>query len=176
MISLSRKHRMFIEAYDGDLVQAMRVAGYNGTDVYLKQKGEELLSTPLIKKGIEDRRKYIANLKDVIATREERQALWTQIMKNEDPYRKEELDPNGVPIPEGNIPLPIRLKASELLGKSEADFIDKVDVNHSVTLSDIILKSYTKDDEKTLEEIEAEYYSIEEAKQIKAPESIDDII
>lgn len=176
MLKLSQKHRVFVEAYDGDLIQAMRVAGYNGTDVYLKQKGEELLSLPLIKKAIEDRRKYVANLKEVIATREERQALWSQIMKNDDPYRKEELDPNGVPIPEGNIPLPIRLKASELLGKSEADFVEKLDVNHNVTLSDIILKSYDKDSGKSLEDIEAEYYELEEQRTLEGPDKIDDLI
>jgi hypothetical protein len=167
MMKLSDKHRMFVEAFDGDLPYAMRIAGYNGTDMYLKQKGEELLSTPLIQQAIEHRKKYVANLKETIATREERQLLWSQIMKNEDPYRKEELDENGVPIPEGNIPLPVRLKASELLGKSEADFIDKVDVNHSVTLSDIILKSYNEGETKSIEDIEAEYYAIQENRKLE---------
>lgn len=176
MLKISPKHRVFVEAFDGDVIYAMRVAGYNGSDNYLKQKGEELLSIPLIQKAIEDRKKYVANLKETIATREERQALWSLIMKNEDPYRKEELDDNGVPVPEGNIPLPIRLKASELLGKSEADFIDKVDVNHNVSLSDIILKSYDKGASKSIEEIEAEYYQLEEDKQLEAPEKIDDLI
>ena len=170
---LSPKHRMFVEAYDGDIAMAMKIAGYNGSDSYLNQKGKELLKTPLIQKALEERKKYIADLKESIATREERQLLWTQIMKNEDPYRKEEKDENGVPIPEGNIPLPIRLKASELLGKSEADFIDKVDLNHNVSLSDIILKSYDKDDSKSIEDIEAEYYSLSES--TKTP-SIDDLI
>jgi hypothetical protein len=97
-------------------------------------------------------------------------------MKNEDPYRKEELDPNGVPIPEGNIPIPIRLKASELLGKSEADFVDKVDVTQTLTLSDIILKSYDKESTKSIEDIEAEYYKMQEDKELPAPENLDDLI
>ena len=184
MLKISPKHRLFIEAFDGNVAYAMRIAGYNGTDTYLKQKGEELLSIPLIQKSIEDRKKYVANLKETIATREERQALWSQIMKNEDPYRKEEKDENGVPVAEGNIPLPVRLKASELLGKSEADFIDKVDINHNVSLSDIILKSYDKVADKSVEEIEAEYYRLEEdddeeedeEEDDQQPETIDDII
>lgn len=176
MQSLSKAHRAFVEAFDGDIVYAMRIAGYTGNDSYLQQRGNELLKTPLIQKAIEDRKKYVKGLKDAIATREERQLLWTQIMKNDDPYRKEELDENGVPIPEGNIPLPVRLKASELLGKSEADFVDKVDVNHNVTLSDIILKSYNKDDDKSIEDIEAEYYALKESKTLAPPENIDDII
>jgi phage terminase small subunit len=176
MMRLSQKHRLFVEAYEGDPIKAMRLAGFNGTDSYLNQKSKELLAMPLIQKAIEDRKSYVASLKDTIATREERQALWTQIMKNEDPYRKEEFDPNGVPIPEGNIPLPIRLKASELLGKSEADFIDKVDMNHNVSLSDIILKSYDKDSGKSIEEIEAEYYELEEQRSLEAPKNVDDLI
>lgn len=176
MQHLSKKHRVFVEAFDGDVIYAMRVAGFTGTDTYLTQKGKELLAMPLIQKAIEDRKKYLSDLKAAIATREERQLLWTQIMKNEDPYRKEELDDNGVPVPEGNIPLPIRLKASELLGKSEADFVDKVDINHNVTLSDIILKSYSTDDGRSIEDIEAEYYALEESKAIEAPEKIDDLI
>jgi hypothetical protein len=176
MERLSQKHKLFVEAYDGNLIEAMRVAGYEGSDMYLKQKGELLMEEPLIIEAIKERSKYIASLKNAIATREERQLLWTQIMKNEDPYRKEELDPNGVPIPEGNIPIPIRLKASELLGKSEADFVDKVDVTQTLTLSDIILKSYDKESTKSIEDIEAEYYKMQEDKELPAPENLDDLI
>ena len=176
MEKLSKKHRVFVEAYDGDVIQAMRVAGFTGSNSYLKQQGEKLLATPLILEAIKDRTKYIADLKSAIATREERQLLWTQIMKNEDPHRKEELDANGVPIPETNIPLPVRLKASELLGKSEADFIDKVDVTQTLTLSDIILKSYDNASTKSVEEIEAEYYKLQDDKELPAPENLDDLI
>lgn len=174
--NLSRQHRLFVEAFDGDIIYAMRIAGYNGVDSYLLKKGESLLKFPLIQKAIEDRKKYIKNMKDAIATREERQLLWTQIMKNEDPYRKEEVDDNGVPLPEGNIPLPVRLKASELLGKSEADFIEKIDVSHTVTLSDIIMKSYDNSTTKSIDEIEAEYYKVQEAKGLPTPKTVDDII
>ena len=176
MENLSKKHRIFIEAFDGDIIYAMRVAGFTGADNYLLRRGEELLKTPLIQKAIEDRKKYIKNMKDAIATREERQLLWTQIMKNQDPYRKEEVDENGIPIPESNIPLPVRLKASELLGKSEADFIEKIDVSHTVTLSDIIMKSYDNGTTKSIEEIEAEYYKIQETKGLPSPTTVDDII
>jgi hypothetical protein len=171
---LSPKQRIFVEAYDGDPIYSARVAGYVGPDSYLKQRGEELLSQPLIIEAIKERSKYMATVKNAIATREERQQLWTDIMKNQDPHRKEEVDANGIPVPEGNIPLPIRLKASELLGKSEADFVDKIDMTTNITLTDIIKQSYLPDpeDTRTLEDIEAEYYKHKESKTL----SIDDLI
>jgi hypothetical protein len=182
MQSLSKKHRLFVEAYDGDVAYAMKLAGFTGADGYLIKKGEELLRTPLIIEAIKERTKYMTDLKSTIATREERQKLWTDIMKNQDPHRREEFDANGVPIPEGNIPLPIRLKASELLGKSEADFVDKVDMSTTVSLSEIILKSYDNGSGKSLEDIEAEYMALQDRKEImdKAvqaiPESLEDLI
>jgi len=172
-MALNPRYRLFVEAYDGDETYAARIAGYTGSDRYLKEKGLALLKNPEIVEAIKERSKYLNNMKSAIATREERQKLWTDIMKNNDPHRKEELDGNGIPIPEGNIPLVTRLKASELLGKSEADFIDKIDVNHTVTLSDIILKSYEKDETKSLEDIEAEYYRLKEPQNI-VTEAIDD--
>jgi hypothetical protein len=159
--NLNKAHRLFVEAYDGDVIYACRIAGIGGasaSDAYLKKKGEELLKQPLILDAIKDRSKYILSTQHAIATREERQALWTAIMKNEDPHRKEEVDSNGVPIPEGNIPLPIRLKASELLGKSEADFVDRIDMSVQHSLSDLIQQSYQ--DDTPIEAIEAEYRRI----------------
>lgn len=159
LTKLSPAHRLFVEAFDGDLVYACRIAGIGGptsSDAYLKRRGEALLQDPLILEAIKDRSKYLLSTKHAIATREERQALWTAIMKNDDPHRKEEVDSNGVPIPEGNIPLPIRLKASELLGKSEADFVDRIDMTVQHSLSDLIQQSYQ--DDTDIETIEAEYY------------------
>jgi hypothetical protein len=56
------------------------------------------------------------------------------------------------------------LKASELLGKSEADFIEKLDVSSNVTITDIIAQSYTSDDD--LDSIEAQYKLLRERKEI----------
>jgi hypothetical protein len=162
-MALSDQHRLFVESYDGDELYAMRVAGYTGTDHSLKEKAKKLLANPSIVAAIKDRSKYIATTHKVIADREERQSLWTAIMRNEDPYHKEEKDSNGVPIPESNIPLPVRLKASELLGKSEADFIEKLDINSNVTITDIIAQSYSIEDD--IDTIEAQYRLLRERKQ-----------
>lgn len=181
MEKLSPKHRLFVEAYDGDEVFAMRAAGFTGADNYLKKRAADLLALPLIQEAIRDRSLYTAKTAAIIATREERQALWTAIMKNEDPYKKEELDQNGIPIPDGNIPLMTRLKASEMLGKSEADFVDKVDMTATHTISDLISKSYLVEDD--IDAIEATYKLLKEKKELptiefpEAPvESLEDLI
>lgn len=172
---LSQKHRIFVEAYDGDATYAARLAGFTGSDGYINQRAEELLRQPLIIEAIKERTKYMTTLKTAIATREERQQLWTDIMKNQDPHRKEEVDANGVPVPEGNIPLPIRLKASELLGKSEADFVDKIDMAVQHSLSELVMKSYKIEEAEDLdiEAIEAEYTK---QKTASLTTNIDDII
>lgn len=192
MDKLNPKQRMFVEAFDGDIPTSMRIAGYEGADGYLKKRGEELLSDPLIQEAIKHRDLYHKNMRKAIASRQERQELWSNIMKNEDPFVKEEVDANGIPIPiPKNIALPLRLKASELLGKSEADFVDKVDMNVQHSLSDIIMQSYKIEDnsekEISIEAIEAEYYRAKKANELpvmdvtdqlstEAPQSIEDLI
>jgi hypothetical protein len=160
-MGLSKKHRLFVEAFDGDEVYAMRVAGYVGADSYLKQEATSLLRRPEVKLAIEERDKYRKDTDAIVADRKERQALWTAIMRNADPHYREEKDSNGIPIPEGNIPLATRLKASELLGRSEADFIEKVDVTGNLTITDIIQRSYLEEDTEDLEAIEAQYHLLQ---------------
>ena len=41
---LSPKHRLFVEAYSGDTIQAMQVAGYVGQPAQLEARGKELLN------------------------------------------------------------------------------------------------------------------------------------
>jgi hypothetical protein len=165
LTKLKDKHRIFVEAYDGDPCHAARLAGYADSPSYLKQVTKHLLGQPLIIEAIKERSKYMTATKRAIATREERQQLWSDIMRNEDPHHKEEVDANGVPIPIGNIPLLTRMKATELLGKSEADFIDKVESTITHSLSDLVMQSYklTKEDDLSIEAIEAEYFKAKEA-------------
>lgn len=169
MKELNNKHRLFVEAYTGNNIEAMRIAGFTGTDGYLNQKAEELLADPLIMEAIKQRSKYRAKLLDTIAGREERQALWTAVMRNEDPHARKEVDPiTNVPKPLENIPLATRLKASELLGKSEQDFVDKVELTGQMTITDVITKSYklNQKDDASIEEIEAEYYRAQESRSL----------
>ena len=176
MDKLSPKHRLFVEAFAGDPIEAALIANLATTPQGLKSVSAKLMSEPLIQEALLQGSKYMDNTKKVIATREERQALWTQIMTNEDPHHKQEFDSNGVPITNTpNIPLPIRLKASELLGKSEADFVEKIDMTSRVTLTDIILGSYAADSDRSIEDIEAEYVLHKTQEKRKLEEPVDDL-
>lgn len=176
---LSQKQKLFVEAYAGDEVAAMQIAGYQGDPNYLRQQAKILLSKPKIIKALQDRTRYLVNLGTAVADREERMMMWSSIMNNHDPHKRQEFDSNGVPLPEGNIPLSVRLKASELLGKAEGDFITHIDINHNVTVSDIIQQSYHIKD-KPLEAIEAEYMEIRDKRKKEqsedTPSSLEDLI
>lgn len=161
-MGLSKREMLFVEAFDGDEIYALRIAGYTGADAYLRQLSSNLLKRPDIIEAIKHRDDFKTTTNKVIANREERQALWTSIMRNNDPYHREEVDANGIPIPEANIPIPIRLKASELLGKSEADFVEKIDINAQMTITDVIRQSYLSQDDEDIDAIEAEYNTLKE--------------
>jgi len=153
---ITKKHRLFIEAFEGNIVEAMRVSGFEGADNYLEIQGKKLLADPDIREAIDTRSKYLASTQNIIASRVERQAFWTDIMRNKDDNIRPEVNDKGVTKTPDNIPMAMRLKASELLGKSETDFIERVDVHHNLSISDVIKDAYSipMDD---LDAIEEEY-------------------
>lgn len=119
------KQQRFIDSFDGNATEAARKAGYKGNEATLAQVGAENLRKPYITKAIEKREQK--RTKGTIATREERQEFWTKVLlgKDQEPevisYNS---DGNAVIV---KVPpkMSDRLKASELLGRSEADFTDK---------------------------------------------------
>ena len=104
-MALSAKMRAFVEAYDGNGTAACRAAGYKGSDAVLATQAGRLLRKAEIRAAIDSRRAKSA--KGRIADREERQRFWSKVMRSK------------------RFELKDRLKASELLGRSEADFIEK---------------------------------------------------
>lgn len=89
-------------------VQAAKEAGYKGNDNTLAQRAFELVRNSKTKKAIDEE---IAALKaEKVASREERQRFWTRVMQ-------------GMGLLTN---MADRLRASELLGKSEADFTENV--------------------------------------------------
>lgn len=163
-IGTDKKKRLFVETFDGENeLYAMRVAGFTGADSYLAGKAKKLLEDPHIQAAIEERNKYLESTDKVIATRTERQAFWTNIMRNDvdNLQFNKEYDKNNIPKDIKNIPLSQRMKASELLGKSETDFVERLDINHKITITDVIQKSYL-DDGRSLESIEADYRKLQE--------------
>lgn len=105
-MALNPKHQAFADAYDGDGVDAARKAGYAGSPAVLAVAASRLLRNAKIQDAIAKRRQ--AKTKRLIASREERQEFWTLVMQNAGEEMRE------------------RLKASELLGRSEADFIERI--------------------------------------------------
>ena len=98
----TEKQEKFIAAYAGNGVEAARIAGYQGNDQTLRSVAYENLTKPHIRKAIEKRNEV--EIEPLIASRLDRQALWTKIME----------------CPK--TPIRDRLRASELLARSEGDF------------------------------------------------------
>lgn len=113
MAKLTTKQRRFVDAFDGNATQAALAAGYSPkTAAFI---GAENLRKPQISAAIQERERERAE--PLIATREERQKFWTSVMIDEKNEMKD------------------RLRASELLGKSEADFIDRSEIDASIALT-----------------------------------------
>lgn len=113
-----------MEAYAGNATAAARVAGYKGNDVTLGQTGSQLLKNPQVSAAIKARQAEPRALR--IATREERQAFWTETLLDKSQRMAD------------------RLKAAELLGRSEADFTEKLIVKGELTLAQLVEQATAK--------------------------------
>ena len=102
-MGLTRKQMAFVAAFHGNAAEAARAAGYSAKTA--KAIGSELLTKPDIKEAIQEREKERTDA--MIATREERQSFWTAVLRDPDESMRD------------------RLKASELLGRSEGDYLER---------------------------------------------------
>lgn len=152
----NQKLRRFIRAYDGDLVYALRIAGYQGTDIALKARGQELLRRPDIQQaialGIEKKDKREANL----LTKIDRMEFLTSIVRNADPFERMVKDDYGQEVPPPPPTIAERLKALDMYNKMEGDYHSNLNVNHNHSITDLILSSFT-DVGRPIEAIEADY-------------------
>ncbi len=105
MSTLTPKQKAFAELYDGNGTEAAIKAGYSPKTAAFQ--ASRLLKNVNIQNAIKNREQKESRGR--IANRQQRQEFWTGIMGN------------------GDVEVKDRLRASELLGKSEGDFIDKVD-------------------------------------------------
>lgn len=115
---LTTKQERFVEFFEGNATEAAIKAGYAPKSAHVT--GSQLLRQPKIADAIRDRQEE--KMRPEIATREERQELWTRIMRDEE------------------APLRDRLRASELLGKSEGDFLERVEVDAVISPAAILEK------------------------------------
>lgn len=111
---LTERQRRFVEAYcgeaQGNATRAAKLAGYSGKDDALAVRGAEIVRNRKVQQAIEAARASVTS--EAIATREERQTFLSQTMRDGDVERKD------------------RLKACELLGKMQGDFIERHEVKN----------------------------------------------
>lgn len=100
---LTFKQQKFVDLYKGNATEAAKLAGYKGNRRTLGQVGDENLKKPRIWNAIQKR---IDKPDKKILSREELQEFWTKIVNEKIEETKD------------------RLKASELLGKSQAAFTE----------------------------------------------------
>jgi len=104
----------FIEVFEGNAAAAARLSGFKHSEIV----GPRLLKVPWIAEAI--RAREIKEVRPLIATRQLRQKFWSDVMQDD------------------KSKMPDRLKASELLGKSEADFTENLKLNIYGTLAEDI--------------------------------------
>jgi len=112
MPDFTARQRKFVRFFEGNPTEAAVKAGFKRA--LARSIGAEMLKNPDIVKAIQERVRPIEEAD--IATREDRQRFWTRIMKDE------------------KVEMKYRLKASELLGKSQADFIESSNLNVNVKM------------------------------------------
>ena len=105
-MALNAMRQAFVEAFCGNATEAALKAGYSPKTAY--SQGQRLLKNDEVKAAIAARQ--APNSAARIADRQERQSFWTQIMRDPDEDMRN------------------RLKAAELLGRSECDFVEKVEL------------------------------------------------
>ncbi|MGH8160858.1 MAG: terminase small subunit [Gammaproteobacteria bacterium] len=118
MRRLTTKQRRFAEVYAGNGVEAARLAGYSGDANTLGQRANELVKNSNVMALIQQRE--AREIRPMVADRQTRQAFWTRIMA----------DPEATYM--------ARLRASELLARSEGDFVERVQHEGSASLPDKI--------------------------------------
>ena len=112
-MALTVRQQAFVNAYTGNAAEAARQAGYSAKTAY--SIGQELLNKPEIVDAIRGRAEEAQ--KPLIATREQRQRFWSEVMLDDSQEMQH------------------RLKAAELLGKSECDFSERLQIDQDVTVT-----------------------------------------
>lgn len=110
-MGLTTRQKRFIEVFNGNVVESARLAGYS-EQYALKQAHITLGRNRIIQQAIQERERN--RQEPLIATREERQKFWTSVMLDESAEMQH------------------RLKAAELLGRSEADFMERLQVDSTI--------------------------------------------
>lgn len=162
----STKERMFVRAFNGDLISALRIAGYQGAETYLMEIGRELLSRHEICNAIKLNVARAEKKENAILSKIERMELLSAIARNVDPHAipiKDDFGMDKYPEPPS---VSERIKAIDLLNKIEGDYQNNMTVKHEYSLSEMVQQSY-EDNLVPIETIEAEYLLMRESAPIE---------
>ena len=128
---LTAKQRRYVDCFDGDIKRSAEKAGISY--VYAKELHAKTCYAHIME--------YIRNINDNqssknIATRQERQEFWTKVLNGTEKF--EVIIGTGKTAKVVEIPAKMadRLKASELLGRSFADFMDRKEITGNITLEE----------------------------------------
>lgn len=146
----------FVRAYEGDVVYALRIAGYTGTDLALQAKGRELLARMDVQQAIRNAVAKGERREANLLTKIDRMEFLTSIVRNNDPFERMVKDDYGQEVPPEPPTMAERLKALDMYNKMEGDYHSNLNVNHNVSITDLILSSFT-DVNRPIEAIEADY-------------------
>lgn len=150
------KLRRFVRAYDGDLVYALRVAGYQGTDLSLQAKGRELLHRPDIQQAIRNAVAKGDKREANLLTKIDRMEFLSAIVRNADPFERMVKDDYGQEVSPEPPTMAERLKALDMFNKMEGDYHTNINVSHNHSITDLVLSSFI-DVNRPIEAIEADY-------------------
>ncbi|MBF0260067.1 MAG: terminase small subunit [Desulfamplus sp.] len=109
--ALSKRQLKFIDLYDGNAEQTAIKAGYSVK--YAKRAGIRNLKNDTLRHLLEEKRQ--AEIKPEVMNRIQRQVFWSDIIRDE------------------SLSIRDRLRASELLGRSEGDFLERMDLSGETT-------------------------------------------
>lgn len=110
--------RLFVDYYTGSFTKAYEEMTRDGIDITIDE-AKYISTLPSVKLAIRTRDKMLST----IADKKARQAFWSKVMADEAEDMKN------------------RLKASELLGKSEKDFIEKVEHSLEADFAKVLLEA-----------------------------------
>jgi phage terminase small subunit len=113
---LNQGQKAFVQHYkaSGNATQAARAAGYKGSDETVAVTGSRMLKLAKVQRALAEVTKKDEDKR--IATAEQIQQLWTEVLNNP------------------KVSLGDRLKASELLAKTQGQFIKRVQNDGKVTV------------------------------------------
>jgi hypothetical protein len=128
---LTVKQRRYVDCFDGDIKRSAEKAGISY--VYAKELHAKTCYAYVME--------YIQNINDNqssrnIATRQERQEFWTKVLNGTEKFEVVVGSGETQKVVELPAKMADRLKASELLGRSFADFVERKEITGKITLEE----------------------------------------